>query len=119
MNRLPSAYAASEHATQVAIIRYLDKVLPKSVRVVAVSNNPRSRVSGGKEKARGMRKGFPDLILIGESIMGLIEVKKEGGRLAPEQREWRDWCGSHLIPYAVCRSVDDVAETLKAWEVLR
>ena len=29
-------------------------------RIVAVANNPRSRVSGAFEKARGMRVGVPD-----------------------------------------------------------
>jgi hypothetical protein len=41
------------------IIAYLDTVLPPSIRAVGVSNNPRSRITGAKEKARGMRKGSP------------------------------------------------------------
>lgn len=109
----------AEHKIQAAIINYLDFALPGTVRAVGVSNNPRSKVSGGLEKARGMRKGFPDILLIGfdmgEPFAGLIEVKTEGGRLSAEQREWRDWCVETGLFHAVCRSVDDAKDTLQEW----
>lgn len=105
-----------EHSIQVAIVGYLDRVLPASIRVVAVSNNPRSRITGALEKARGMRKGFPDLLLTG-AFHGLLEVKREGEYLRPEQREWKDWLASQQVPIAVVRSIDDVRETLAAWGV--
>jgi hypothetical protein len=107
-----------EHAIQAEIITYLDRALPGTIRAVAVSNNPRSKIAGGKEKARGMRKGFPDLFLTG-AFHGMIEVKREGSYLRPEQKQWRDWCAENQVPYAVCRSIDDVRETLIGWGVLR
>lgn len=106
----------SEHAIQVSIIQYLDTVLPKSIRAVGVSNNPRSKVAGAREKARGMRKGFPDILLTG-AFHGLLEVKDEGQYLKPEQRAWRDWAAEQQVPYSVVRSVEDVAETLGAWGI--
>ena len=106
----------SEHAIQVAIIQYLDTVLPSSIRAVGVSNNPRSAITGAREKARGMRRGFPDILLTG-AFHGLLEVKDEGKYLKPEQKAWRDWAAEQQIPYAVVRSVDDVAETLASWGV--
>jgi hypothetical protein len=106
----------SEHEIQVSIVRYLDQVLPPTVRAVGVSNNPRSAAAGAREKARGMRKGFPDILLTG-SFHGLLEVKSEGGKLKPEQREWRDWASAQQIPYAVVRSIDDVRETLASWRL--
>jgi len=108
---------ASEHQIQVAIVQYLDRVLPSDIRAVAVANNPRSKVAGGREKARGMRKGFPDLLLIGSWFKGLLEVKAESGYLSKEQKEWRDWAARHGIPHAVVRSIDDVRETLAEWGV--
>src|SRR5690554_3215893 len=107
MTPIPAAQyrkaATSEHHVQVSIVEYLDKALPATVRAVGVSNNPRSKIAKAMEKARGMRKGFPDILLTG-AVHGFMEVKKEGGRLAPEQREWRDWCAVHQVPYAVVRS---------------
>jgi hypothetical protein len=108
----------TEHAIQSAIVQYLDVVLPVSIRCVAVSNNPRSKATGAREKARGMRKGFPDLLLTG-AFHGLLEVKREGSYLRPEQKAWRDWASEQHVPYAVVRSIDDVRETLTAWGVLR
>lgn len=105
-----------EHQIQVAIIAYLDRVLPRTVRAVAVSNNPRSAITGALEKARGMRKGFPDILLTG-SFHGLLEVKQEGSYLRPEQKEWRDFLAAQQVPVAVVRSIDDVRETLSAWGV--
>ncbi len=111
--------AQDEHAVQKSIIEYLDKKLPPFIRVVAVSNKPRSAMQGHLEKARGARKGFPDLIVIREGgICGLMEVKIEGGKLSPEQKEWRDWCAGNSIPYAVVRSVSDVEETLIHWRAI-
>jgi len=106
----------SEHEVQASIIAYLDSVLPTSIRAVGVSNNPRSAIAGAKEKARGMRKGFPDILLTG-AFHGLLEVKKEGSYLKPEQKEWRDWCAYNLVPFAVVRSIDDVRETLASWGI--
>lgn len=106
----------TEHQIQKSIVAYLDQVLPSTIRVVAVSNNPRSRITGAMEKARGMKRGFPDLILTG-AFHGLLEVKKEGSYLRPEQREWKDWLSSQQVPVAVVRSIEDVRETLAAWGV--
>lgn len=109
----------TEHTTQTAIVRYLETVLPNTYRVVHVANNPRSRVSGALEKARGAKKGFPDLIIIGPADRGcaFLEVKKEGQYLRPEQKEWRDWLSGSGHEYAVVRSIEDVRETLVAWNV--
>lgn len=105
-----------EHQIQVSIIAYLDTVLPPNIKAVGVSNNPRSKITGAMEKARGMRKGFPDILLTG-AFHGLLEVKREGSYLRPEQRDWRDWCADHQVPYAVVRSIEDVQETLESWGI--
>jgi hypothetical protein len=108
-----------EHQIQTAIISYLDIALPGTIRAVGVSNNPRSKIAGAHEKARGMRKGFPDILLLGSDIdvpvIGLIEVKREDGRLTKEQREWQSWCHSSGVPHAVCRSIDDAKDALQEW----
>lgn len=106
----------SEHMIQKSIVDYLEQVLPSTIRVVAVSNKPRSAMQGRMEKQRGAKKGFPDLLFTG-AFHGLMEVKTEGGYLAREQKEWRDWCAEMQVPYAVVRSIDDVRETLGEWGV--
>lgn len=105
----------TEHQIQASISTYLDIVLPPSIRMVSIPNNPRSRVSGAMEKARGSKKGFPDFMLINGVQQGAIaafEVKTAKGRLSPEQREWQQWCNDNRIPHFVVRSIDDVREAL-------
>ena len=106
----------SEHSLQKSIVEYLNLVLPSDQRIVAVANNPRSKVSGAFEKARGMRAGVPDLFLTGR-VHGLIEVKTDQGRLTLAQQEWMYWCQSSRVNYALVRSIDDVREALRRWGV--
>lgn len=111
----------SEHTIHASIASYLETVLPDSIRMVSIPNNPRSRVSGALEKARGSKKGFPDFILINGAVQGAIagfEVKAKGGYLSPEQREWRDWFIKHHIPHFVVRSIDDVRGALAQLHIL-
>ena len=106
----------SEHSLQKSIVEYLTLVLPADQRIVAVANNPRSRISGAFEKARGMRVGVPDLFLTGR-VHGLIEVKTDQGRLTPAQQEWMYWCQTARVNYALVRSPEDVIAALKRWGV--
>ena len=106
----------SEHALQKSIVQYLNLVLPPDQRIVAVANNPRSKVSGAFEKARGMRVGVPDLFLTGR-VHALIEVKFDQGKLTLAQQEWMYWCQSSRVNYALVRSIDDVRAALSRWGV--
>lgn len=109
----------AENRLQKQIAEYLDTVLPPySYRAHAVSNNPRSFIAGVMEKKRGMKKGFPDIIIIGpHGVCAFMEVKAGKGRLSPEQFEWGNWLVSNQAEYAVVRSVDDVRACLRAWNV--
>jgi hypothetical protein len=109
-----------ESPIQEAVVKYLEFALPGTMRVVGVSNNPRSAVSGAKEKRKGMKAGFPDLLILGTDdagwdVVGLIEVKTEGGRLSKAQSEWKAWCEMIGLKHAVCRSIEDARETLEEW----
>lgn len=107
----------TEHAIQSSIVQYLERFLPKSIRVVGVSNNPRSAIQGALEKKRGMKAGFPDLMLVG-SFYGHLEVKAKGGTLSPAQKEWASWFLDNDIPYAVVRSIDDAHKVMVEWGLL-
>lgn len=67
-------------------------------------------------KADGLRVGFPDLIVYGGAgRIGHIEVKCEGKYQGPSQRECQRWLEGLGHSYAVCRSQEDVDETLAKW----
>jgi hypothetical protein len=67
-------------------------------------------------KLDGFRVGFPDLIVYGKGgRIGHIEVKCEGSYQKPDQRDCQKWLESIDHNYAVCRSQEDVDETLGRW----
>jgi VRR-NUC domain len=84
-----------------------------------------------KLKAMGTKNGFPDwLFLIPESTMhgdslartgrfepAFIELKVPDGYLTPEQKEFRDMCHAMNIKWALCRSYEQVRDTLIEWGV--
>ena len=67
-------------------------------------------------KADGMRKGFPDLVVYAdEGKVGHIEVKVEDGEQSPAQKGVQIQLEAMGHHYAVCRSTEDVDQTLVAW----
>lgn len=110
-----------EGPIQRSIIAYLRRVLPTAI----IHHSPNEGVrggkagsfDGGKRKASGVLPGFPDVLIFWQGRGYCIEVKAEGGYLSPVQKTVRDLLAAQGIPYAVCRSIDDVRETLAAWEI--
>lgn len=68
-------------------------------------------------KADGLFPGWPDLTLIHPRlpVVGFVEVKAEGGKLNDNQRKAIEWMQHRGLPVAVCRSVEDMADTLNDW----
>ena len=108
-----------ESKIQSAIMRHLDGVLPSSYRAYAIPNGAkRDKITGAILKREGVKAGMPDIAIIGtDGYSAFLEVKREGGRLSPAQIEFRDWCAANRVPFAVVRSVEDVQETLRGWDV--
>jgi len=111
-----------EFSLQVAIIRYIERALPPEVLFTASNAGIYTgKLAAMKAKASGVRKGWPDLqFLYPDGVTRYIEVKVEGGRLSPEQRFFYDaaraTAAAQFAPISVvCRSLEDVSETLAAW----
>jgi len=72
--------------------------------------------SAVKCKKIGMRKGYPDLFLParrGEFPGLYIELKRvKGGRIEPEQREWREFLISQGYAHYFCKGAKE------AWKVI-
>lgn len=109
----------SESMIQVAIMAYLRSVLPKSCQVFSTQNGLRTTPrQAAKAKAEGMMSGVPDIVICRPTgLVAFMEIKSKTGSLSPSQREFRDWCGSYSVPFAVVRSVDDARAALRSWNV--
>jgi hypothetical protein len=67
----------------------------------------------------GTMKGFPDFVFIGPRMMLFIELKREGGRLSPEQEAWMHHIIHCGFTYHVAYSLDDALGTLFDYGVIK
>lgn len=107
-----------ESLIQGAIVEYLDAVLTSAHRCFAVPNASR-RTKGGRASngVPGLRKGVPDLEIVGGRFVYFIEVKTARGTPSDEQEEWLAWCTVNGTPWCIARSVDDVKIALNHWNI--
>ena len=104
---------------QQAIVDYLNAVLLPAYRVFAVPNASRRTRSGKASNAvPGLRKGVPDLIVLGRGKAFQIEVKRERGKLSDAQSEWGTWSVvTSGTPWACVKNIDEVRLALSQWMV--
>ena len=107
----------TEAALHKSVADYLSVALPAGVPWTTFPAGGGGRVRGSQLKRAGLQKGWPDIqILVGGLYCG-IELKAPGKYPEPHQRAIHEaikQCGGRV---AVCRSVDEVEGTLKAWGV--
>jgi len=67
-----------------------------------------------KNYESGLRRGFPDIVVVKPSELVCIELKKKGGRPTPEQMEWVRLLDSLPgVRAKVCYGLDEAMEFLK------
>lgn len=78
----------------------------------------RSKREGGRFKQMGVLPGIPDLVfLLPDGRTGFIELKAPAGRFQASQRIIHADLQRLGHRVAVCRSVEEVETTLRAWGV--
>lgn len=79
-------------------------------------NEAQRRKAGARLKADGVMAGFPDLLVYGsQGRIGHVEVKVEGNYQTDTQKRCQAFLTALGHHYAVCRSQEDVDETLQRW----
>lgn len=108
-----------EHRLQCSIVDHLrlrglmPVAVPNGARIAGDAKQRAMRVALLKEA--GMTPGFPDLIVFGpEGRVGTIEVKVGASRSLAQKE-----CDAKLTSlghqYALCRSIEEVEDTLVKW----
>lgn len=112
MNKLiPSEY----HECQ-ALVQYLE-LLKKIGKVklfthIANETTVQSWALKSKRTAQGVRKGFPDYVVVTIKGIVFIEMKRsKGGITSPEQMEWLKALRDHA-PAVVCNGFEQAKEFL-------
>ena len=110
-----------EHALQVAVAHMLHVVLdPQRTWFSAVDHGvgKLSKMTAGLMKARGVKRGLPDFIIMARSfpeepiVLGL-ELKTDKGKLSSAQIEVKDEWLSMGHGIYVARSLEEVQEILE------
>lgn len=107
-----------EQRFQIKLVEDLRTILPRHVIVVHVPNGGfRSKVEAGILKAMGVLPGFPDLLILFNWRAYTIELKAGAGQLTTDQQKAHRLLKETNVPVAVCRTLDEVLERLKAWNI--
>ena len=110
----------SEHALQVAVAHMLTVVLDPALTYWTALDHGAgwmTPASAGLRRARGVKRGLPDIIILFKSGLLGIELKSNKGRLSPEQFETGEAWSALGHDVVVARSLEDVQEILEAWEI--
>lgn len=101
----------SEHEEQVRFIHWFKKNYP-DVGVFAIPNGGhRNKVTAYKMKMEGQSKGVPDLFIPAWHLF--IEMKRQkGGRLSPEQKQWKECLELSGYKVEVCAGFESAKELI-------
>jgi hypothetical protein len=108
----------AEQELHLTIVQYLRAALTRETFFLHVANERKcSEAEGALLKRLGQRKGFPDLLLIHAGRAFGMEIKPDGGRVRPEQREAHAALAEAGMPVVVVRSIADTGDALQAWGI--
>lgn len=111
--KAPPAHPEWDFQTTVA--EFLDLALPAEAFWSSVDMGPaRSKAVGGLRKARGLRSGIPDLIIVYQRITVWVECKTSTGTLSQAQKNVRLALLANGHHWALARTLDDVTQACAA-----
>jgi len=108
------ATGQSEHQLQAAVAAFLDAALPADCWWSSIDHAGTSARHGALLKARGVRPGLPDLVIIAPAIRltAWIELKTRHGRAGPAQLHFATVAMLAGHTWHICRSVAEVQAAL-------
>jgi len=73
-----------------------------------------------KLKRMGVRRGWPDFVLVPPTgQMHCLELKREGEQLTDDQQAFQLWCIRNNVPHSVCRTMKEVLYLFENWNCVR
>lgn len=113
--------ASPEHDLQVRVAKHLRSILmpPTMWTALDAGQGAMNIIAARRRKARGVKAGWPDLLIIhhdeqGHRVLG-IELKRpgKGGSQSDAQREVEHAFHMAKCWYVLCRSVEEVENALR------
>lgn len=110
---LPGRWS-SESQFQAAVAKYLDIVLDPehAIWTHIPSGGKRSPVTAAMLKRHGVKRGWPDVLILWTGHWGMIELKAHHGSLTADQLDIAAWVQRHGFHYLCCKTLADVERAL-------
>lgn len=107
-------YIPTEHEEQRAFVQWFRRTYPE-IRIFAIPNGgARNMATAGRLKAEGVVRGVPDLFI--PAWRTFIEMKRiRGGRLSPEQKDWKTYLESIGYRVWVCAGFEGAKREVDSW----
>jgi hypothetical protein len=113
--------SAPEFHLHCMVADVLDRWLTPGWRFTHIASGElRDKVTAARLKRMGVRKGWPDFVLLSPTGHAyFLELKRRGEHLSESQIEFANWCVAHGYPLYVCDDFNSAVATLKDWGVVR
>lgn len=120
LRRAPKA-RPKELALHMSVAKILrDHARPDWIWTHIASGEARDVRTATKLKRMGVRRGWPDFVLVPPTgQLHCMELKRIGERLTEDQEAFQLWCIRHGVPYVVAFTIDEVLTAFDAWGCLR
>lgn len=113
MPKPPKIEPLTEAKIQEAVVAWLDRQGLPFTHIP--SEGKRSKAHAAKLHRMGLRKGWPDLVILLPDGVGFLELKTPKGKISPEQQAFADECQKRNIPHAFAYGYKEAIEVLKKW----
>ena len=105
-----------EDDLHMSVARFLDLALPLDSAWTTVEHGgKRGKREAARLKAKGVKAGWPDILIIYRQRALTIELKALGGRLSNNQKLRHPMILRAGAPVAVCSRIEEVEGTLRGW----
>lgn len=110
----------TEYEEALTLVAYLETLKTQRKIVafthIANENNMRGGVLVAMQKKRmGVRKGFPDYLIITNKKMVAVELKRvKRAHISFEQEEWRRWLLNIGVAAAICHGFEEAKRFIEA-----
>jgi len=114
--RAAARYAVTMADSETMIVARTLQAIGSLPGVLAWRNNSGALVDRYGRLVRFGAVGSPDILAIVDGLFVGLEVKRQGGRMAPQQRKWKAACERAGGVYVV---IDDPAQALAVVDAIR
>lgn len=105
----------SEASFQITVADWLGQALKRTVLWTAFPAGGGGFRRGALLKRMGLKRGWPDIILLNRGKLYGLELKTIVGVLSAEQRALHAELAKQGVQVAVCRRLDEVTEAISGW----